>query len=87
MDRFGLLSLIIIGATNMAMASTIRSFPKEKAIVSGEMAVSMYRTGPYFIAKALSEIPLLGVSSFVMHFVKMVRQPHVESYLHDALLP
>ena len=34
MDRFGLLSLIVIGATNMAMAGTIRSFPKEKAIVS-----------------------------------------------------
>ena len=49
--------------------------------------MSMYRTGPYFIAKALSEIPLLGVSSFIMHFDKMVRQPHVESYLHDALLP
>jgi len=59
MDRFGLLSLIVIGATNMATAGTIRSFPKEKAIVSGEMAASMYRTGPYFIAKALSEIPLI----------------------------
>lgn len=61
MDRFGLLSLIVIGATNMAMAGTIRSFPKEKAIVSNELASSMYRTGPYFIAKALSEIPLIGV--------------------------
>lgn len=59
MDRFGLLSLIVIGATNMATAGTIRSFPKEKAIVSGEMAASMYRTGPYFIAKAISEIPLI----------------------------
>lgn len=37
MDRFGLLSLIVIGATNMAMAGTIRSFPKEKAIVSVEL--------------------------------------------------
>ena len=37
MDRFGLLSLIIIGGTNMAMAGTVRSFPKEKAIVSNEM--------------------------------------------------
>jgi len=61
MDRFGLLSLIVIGATNMAMAGTIRSFPKEKAIVSNELASSMYRTGPYFIAKALSEIPLIAV--------------------------
>ena len=61
MDRFGLLSLIVIGATNMAMAGTIRSFPKEKSIVSNEMANSMYRTGPYFIAKALSELPLIGV--------------------------
>ena len=59
MDRFGLLSLIIIGATNMAMAGTVRSFPKEKAIVSTEMASHMYRTGPYFIAKAISEIPLI----------------------------
>ena len=65
MDRFGLLSLIVIGATNMAMAGTIRSFPKEKAIVSNELASSMYRTGPYFIAKALSELPLIGVFNFI----------------------
>jgi len=65
MDRFGLLSLVIIGATNMGVAGTIRSFPKEKAIVSGEMAASMYRIGPYFIAKALSEIPLIGIYNAV----------------------
>ena len=41
MDRFGLLSLIIIGATNMAMAGTVRSFPKEKAIVTGEIVSSI----------------------------------------------
>ena len=61
MDRFGLLSLIIIGATNMAMAGTIRSFPKEKSIVSTELASSLYRTFPYFISKAISELPLIGV--------------------------
>lgn len=61
MDRFGLLSLIAIGSMNMAVASTIRSFTKEKAIVSGEMAGSMYKTLPYFLAKAISEIPLVGV--------------------------
>ena len=58
MDRFGLISLIAIGGSNMAMASTVRSFPKEKAIVSGELADHMYGTLPYFIGKALSEIPL-----------------------------
>mmetsp|Transcript_26404 Transcript_26404/g.72598 ORF Transcript_26404/g.72598 Transcript_26404/m.72598 type:complete len:746 (+) Transcript_26404:140-2377(+) len=58
MDRFGLLSLIAIGGSNMAMASTVRSFPKEKAIVSGELGDHMYGTLPYFIGKALSEIPL-----------------------------
>lgn len=58
MDRFGLLSLIAIGGSNMAMASTVRSFPKEKAIVSGELADHLYGTLPYFIGKALSEIPL-----------------------------
>ena len=57
-DRFGLLSLIAIGASNMAMASTVRAFPKEKAIISNELGAGMYRTLPYFIAKAISEIPL-----------------------------
>lgn len=61
MDRFGLLSLIVIGATNMAMAGTIRSFPKEKSIVSVELASSLYRTFPYFISKAVSELPLIGL--------------------------
>ena len=41
----------------MAMASTIRAFPKEKAIVSSELASKMYGTLPYFVGKALSEIP------------------------------
>eukprot|EP00536_Pseudo-nitzschia_multiseries_P013477 jgi/Psemu1/320462/estExt_fgenesh1_pm.C_5760006 len=58
MDRFGLLSLIAIGGSNMAMASTVRSFPKEKAIVSAELGDHMYGTLPYFIGKAISEIPL-----------------------------
>jgi ABC-type multidrug transport system permease subunit len=57
-DRFGLLSLIAIGASNMAMASTVRSFPKEKAIVSNELAAKMYGTLPYFIGKAISEVPM-----------------------------
>lgn len=61
MDRFGLLSLIAIGGINMSVASTIRSFTREKSIVTGEMANGMYRTLPYFLAKAISEIPLAGV--------------------------
>lgn len=78
MDRFGLLSLIIIGATNMAMAGTIRSFPKEKSIVSVELASSLYRTFPYFISKAISELPLIGVfnaifSSLIYPLAKLQR--------------
>mmetsp|Transcript_5347 Transcript_5347/g.6032 ORF Transcript_5347/g.6032 Transcript_5347/m.6032 type:complete len:233 (-) Transcript_5347:1008-1706(-) len=65
MDRFGLLSLVAIGSMNMAVASTIRSFTKEKTIVQGEMVGGMYRTLPYFIAKAVSEIPLVGVYNAV----------------------
>ena len=42
----------------MAMASTLRAFPKEKAIVYNEIATKMYNTLPYFIGKALSEIPI-----------------------------
>ena len=44
----------------MAVASTIRSFPREKSIVSNEIASRMYRTLPYFIGKALSDFPLVG---------------------------
>jgi ABC-type multidrug transport system permease subunit len=64
-DRFGLLSLIAIGSANMAVASTIRSFPREKAIVSKEIASNMYRTLPYFIGKAISELPLVAVFNSV----------------------
>ena len=65
MDRFGLLSLIVVGGLNMSLASTIRSFAKEKSIVSSEMAGGMYRTLPYFLAKAISEIPLAGLYSIL----------------------
>jgi ABC-2 type transporter len=59
-DRFGLLSLIAIGSMNMGLAQTIRSFPREKAIVANEIASNMYRTLPYFIGKAMSELPMIG---------------------------
>lgn len=59
-DRFGLLSLIAIGSMNLAVAATIRTFPKEKAIVSNELASHMYRTFPYFFGKAISELPMVA---------------------------
>lgn len=59
-DRIGLLSLIAIGTMNMGMAGTIRAFPKEKAIVAGEITARLYGTLPYFLAKAIAEIPLIG---------------------------
>jgi len=62
-DRFGLLSLIAIGAANMALASSIRSFPKEKAIITNELASSLYSSAPYFIGKVLSELPLVTFMS------------------------
>lgn len=59
-DRIGLLSLVTIGAMNSGLVQTIRSFPREKGIVSKELASRMYGTFPYFVAKAISEIPLIG---------------------------
>ena len=47
-DRFGLLSLVAIGAGQLAIASTIRSFPKEKTIVERERSKGIYDVGPYF---------------------------------------
>jgi len=68
-DRIGLLSLIAIGSMNMGMAGTIRSFPKEKSIVARETSSALYDTGPYFIAKAISETPLLGLLSSVFSVI------------------
>mmetsp|Transcript_38154 Transcript_38154/g.88797 ORF Transcript_38154/g.88797 Transcript_38154/m.88797 type:complete len:268 (+) Transcript_38154:1254-2057(+) len=63
-DRIGLLSLIAIGTTNLALAGNIRSFPKEKAVIIDEISSSLYSTFPYFVAKALSELPIIaGLSS------------------------
>ena len=56
-DRYGLLSLVAIGTLNLGMASSIRSFPKEKELIKDEQDQNLFSTIPYFIAKALSEIP------------------------------
>ncbi|GKY91354.1 hypothetical protein MPSEU_000107600 [Mayamaea pseudoterrestris] len=79
-DRFGLLSLITIGASNMAIAGSIRAFPREKAIVSKELANKMYRTFPYFIGKALSELPLVALfngifGTIAYHLTGLSRAP------------
>jgi ABC-2 type transporter len=61
-DRFGLLSLITIGSAQLALATTVKSFPREKAIISKEMgAAKLYGTFPYFIGKALSEWPFVAL--------------------------
>jgi len=61
MDRFGLIALLGTAVTNMGFSMTVRSFPKEKAIVSSEISSGMYQTLPYLMAKAIAELPLLGV--------------------------
>ena len=65
-DRFGLISLVAIGSANMAVAGAVRAFPKEKAIVSNELASRMYSTLPYFVGKALSDLPLVGLFNTVL---------------------
>lgn len=50
----------------MAIASTLRAFPKEKAIVANEIASKMYRTFPYFVGKAISELPLVALFNSTM---------------------
>lgn len=46
-DRLGLLSLIAVGASNLAIAGTIRSFPKEKVLVFEERAKRLYSVVAY----------------------------------------
>jgi len=40
------------------MASTIRAFPKEKSLIKDEQESVLFNTVPYFLAKALAEIPV-----------------------------
>eukprot|EP00968_Pinguiococcus_pyrenoidosus_P013180 scaffold1187_cov258-Pinguiococcus_pyrenoidosus.AAC.24 len=61
-DRFGLLSLVAIGTTNIGVTSTVRSFPKEKAIFKEEQAKKIYGVFPYFLSKVVADIP---VSTFL----------------------
>ncbi|GMI27689.1 hypothetical protein TrRE_jg64 [Triparma retinervis] len=58
LDRLGLLNLIAIGTLNLGMASSIRSFPKEKKIIKEERELGLFGVAPYFVAKAISEIPV-----------------------------
>ena len=62
-DRFGLLSLVAIGAGNLAIASTIRAFPKEKLIVNSERSKGMYGIAPYFLSKVVAEAPVSAAVS------------------------
>jgi len=57
-DRFGLLSLVAIGALNLNLAGTIRSFPKEKAIVDYERSKNVYGVVAYFLSKLAAETPI-----------------------------
>ena len=68
-DRFGLLSLIAIGSANIAIGQTIRAFPREKEIVSSELASHLYRTFPYFVGKAISELPMVGILNSVFGII------------------
>lgn len=62
-DRYGLMSLVAIGAGNMAIGSTIRAFPKEKVIVNNERAKGMYSVLPYFLSKVVAEAPISAIVS------------------------
>ena len=62
-ERFGLISLVTIGAANLGVASTIRAFPKEKTIVTAERSKGLYGVAPYFLSKLVAEVPLaVGLS-------------------------
>jgi len=62
-DRIGLCSLVAIGNTNLAVASTIRAFPKEKSIVMNDRSKALYGALPYFLSKVVAEAPLSAALS------------------------
>jgi len=62
-DRLGLLSLVTVGASNLAIATTIRTFPKEKALVVEERSKRLYGVVPYFLSKLIADVPLSAALS------------------------
>lgn len=57
-QRVGLLSMVSIGNFVQPLSAAIRTFPREKAIVTCERSKHLYSVMPYFTAKVLSELPL-----------------------------
>ena len=64
-DRLGLISLMAIGNTNLAVASTIRAFPKEKEIVMSDRSKNIYGAVPYFLSKVFAEAPVGAALSLI----------------------
>jgi ABC-type multidrug transport system ATPase subunit len=71
-DRIGLLSLIAIGSANLAVAASVRAFPKEKSIIATEITSKLYRVFPYLMGKAFSELPLVVLNSVLFGSVVYV---------------
>ncbi|KAJ1627645.1 P-loop containing nucleoside triphosphate hydrolase protein [Pavlovales sp. CCMP2436] len=64
-DRLGLLSLITVGASNLAVAGTIRAFPKEKVLVFEERSKRLYGVFTYFMSKLIADVPLNAALSLL----------------------
>eukprot|EP00466_Bigelowiella_natans_P018974 jgi/Bigna1/90187/estExt_fgenesh1_pg.C_640082 len=67
-DRFGLISLVAIGALNLNLAGTVRSFLKEKEVVDAERTKNTYSVFPFSVLSLLfipiaAEAPLNAVLS------------------------
>jgi len=100
MDRFGLLSLVIIGSVNLAVATTVRAFPKEKQIVGRERVKKLYGMLPYFLSKIVAEAhvaaalsglfgailyPSVGLSSGKGKFANFMALSTLNSFAASAL--
>jgi hypothetical protein len=65
--------LIAIGSMNMGLAQTIRSFPREKAIVSNEITSYMYRTLPILTIDILTVYQEGGLASRLAAIPRNIR--------------
>jgi len=57
-DRLGLLQMVAIGSFVQPLAAAIRTFPKEKSIVSSDRSKHLYNVFPYFLSKVATELPV-----------------------------
>jgi len=69
MDKQGVLFFVAMDLSFGPLFAALMSFPVERNVIAKERAAGMYRLSAYFMAKCVSELPLVLLNPFIMHTI------------------